>query len=72
MLTEAAATLFLSMPADQRPPASMVANHIWAISHGVVELFGRGKPGSRSPISAAEMLESGVLIYLRGLGVIPD
>ena len=50
----------------------MVANHIWAISHGVVELFGRGKPGSRSPISAAEMLESGVLIYLRGLGVIPD
>lgn len=72
VLTDAATTLFLSMPADRRPPAAMVANHIWAISHGVVELFGRGKPGSRSPISAAEMLESGVLIYLRGLGVIPD
>ena len=31
---------------------------------------GRGRPGARSPISAEQMLESGVLIYLRGLGVI--
>ena len=49
----------------------MVANHIWALSHGVVELFGRGRPGARAPYSAEEMLESGVSIYLRGLGVIP-
>lgn len=52
------------------PPAGMIADHIWALSHGVVELFGRGKPGSRSPISPEDMLESGALIYLRGLGVI--
>ena len=48
----------------------MVADHIWALSHGVVELFSRGKPGGRSPISPEDMLESGTLIYLRGLGVI--
>jgi hypothetical protein len=40
------------------------------MSHGVVELFGRGKPGSRSPVAPAEMLESGVIVYLRGLGLI--
>lgn len=70
-LIRAAGGLFARLPPGDRPPAAMVANHIWAMSHGVVELFGRGKPGSRAPVSAAEMLESGVLIYLRGLGVIP-
>lgn len=72
VLIRAAEQLFARLPANKRPPAAMVANHIWAMSHGVVELFGRGKPGARSPVSAAEMLESGVLIYLRGLGAIPD
>ena len=57
---------------EQRPPARMVANHIWALSHGVVELFARGKRGTRSPISAEDMLNSGVLVYLRGLGIIGD
>ena len=71
-LTRAAEALFQRLPPDRRPPSGMVAHHIWAMSHGVVELFGRGRPGSRAPISASEMLESGVLIYLRGLGVIPD
>ena len=71
-LTRAAEAVFQRLPPDRRPPSGMVAHHIWAMSHGVVELFGRGRPGSRAPISASEMLESGVLIYLRGLGVIPD
>lgn len=70
-LVQAARALFERLPTDRRPPAGMVANHVWAMSHGVVELFGRGRPGGRAPIGAAEMLESGVLIYLRGLGVIP-
>ena len=70
-LIDAAEALFARLPPGNRPPPAMVANHVWALSHGVVELFGRGKPGSRAPVSAAEMLESGVLIYLRGLGVIP-
>ena len=71
-LVRAAEALFARLPPGRRPPATMVANHVWALSHGVVELFGRGRPGTRSPIGAAEMLESGVLIYLRGLGVIPE
>ncbi|MFO1140134.1 MAG: TetR/AcrR family transcriptional regulator [Paracoccus sp. (in: a-proteobacteria)] len=72
VLVRSAAGLFDKLPPDRRPPPGMVADHIWAMSHGVVELFGRGRPGSRSPISPADMLESGALIYLRGLGVIPD
>lgn len=69
-LVDAAEALSERLPADRRPPVRMVANHVWAMSHGVVELFGRGKPGSRSPVAPAEMLESGVIVYLRGLGLI--
>lgn len=68
----AAESLAAPLPESRRPPSRMVANHIWAMSHGVVELFTRGAPGSRSPVEPSEMLESGVLIYLRGLGLIPD
>ncbi len=70
VLVRAAERLSAALPPDQRPPASMVANHIWAFSHGVVELFARGRPGGRAPYSADEMLESGTAIYLRGLGLI--
>jgi AcrR family transcriptional regulator len=71
VLREAAQRLSERLPADRRPPPGMVANHIWALSHGVVELFSRGAPGARAPYSADEMLESGTAIYLRGLGLIP-
>lgn len=70
VLLRAAEALSARLPEGQRPPARMVANHVWAMSHGVVELFSRGKPGGRSPVEAAEMLESGIIIYLRGLGLI--
>jgi AcrR family transcriptional regulator len=71
VLVRAAGALSAHLPPDRRPPATMVANHVWAFSHGVVELFARGKPGGRAPYSAEEMLESGTAIYLRGLGLIP-
>ena len=71
VLIGVAARLAAQLPPERRPPPTMVANHVWALSHGVVELFGRGRPGARAPYSAEEMLESGVSIYLRGLGVIP-
>lgn len=71
VLRLSAERLSAHLPAGKRPPAGMVANHIWAFSHGVVELFGRGRPGARAPYSAEEMLESGTAIYLRGLGLIP-
>jgi AcrR family transcriptional regulator len=70
VLRLAAERLSAHLPPAKRPPAGMVANHIWAFSHGVVELFARGRPGARAPYSAEEMLESGTAIYLRGLGLI--
>lgn len=72
VLTQAAETLFEHLPKNKRPPATMVSHHIWAMSHGVVELFARGEPGGRAPFSAEELLESGIGIYLRGLGVLSD
>ncbi len=70
VLRKAAEQLADALPPEKRPPPGMVANHIWALSHGVVELFSRGAPGARAPYSADEMLESGAAIYLRGLGLI--
>jgi AcrR family transcriptional regulator len=70
VLRRAAETLCAQMPTQGRPPALMVALHIWAISHGVASLFGRGDAAQRTlPMSAEELLEAGVLVYLRGLGV---
>ena len=71
-LVHAVEVMSAVLPPDRRPPARMFANHIWALSHGVVELFARGKPGTRTPISAEDMLNSGVMIYLRGIGLIGD
>jgi AcrR family transcriptional regulator len=71
VLEKAAVALSEHMPAGRRPPASMFSAHIWALSHGVVELFARGQPGRKSPFSPEDLLESGIGIYLRGLGLIP-
>ena len=71
VLERAASDITAHLPAEDRPPASLVSRHIWAMSHGVVELFARGAPGRRAPFSPEEMLESGIGISLRGLGVIP-
>jgi hypothetical protein len=58
------------MPAAGRPPALMVALHIWSMAHGIAALFGRGDGAQRAlPMAAAELLEAEVLVYLRGLGV---
>jgi len=72
VMTRAAETLMAHLPADKRPPAVMVSHHIWAMSHGVVELFARGTPGGRAPFSPEDLLESGTGIYLRGLGIISE
>lgn len=73
VLERAASDLSQHIPPEKRPPASMFSAHIWAMSHGVVELFLRNSPGTQSPFPADELLESGIGIYLRGLGLIePD
>ncbi|MEZ5887451.1 MAG: TetR/AcrR family transcriptional regulator [Paracoccaceae bacterium] len=73
VLARAAEALSEQLPPGRRPPAAMFAAHIWAMSHGVVELFARGTPGGRSPFPPEDLLEAGIGIYLRGLGLIkPD
>ena len=63
----------LSPPGTPRPPAMMMALHIWSMSHGVASLFARGDAARRKlPMSAEDLLEAEVLIYLRGLGFPTD
>jgi Tetracyclin repressor-like, C-terminal domain len=70
VLRNAAEKLCALMPPQGRPPALMVALHIWAMAHGVASLFGRGDEARRTlPMSAEELLEAQALIYLRGLGL---
>ena len=70
VLTRAAETLSERIPAERRPPPAMFSAHITAMSHGIVELYARGKPGARTPFTPEELLEAGIGIYLRGLGLI--
>lgn len=73
VLERAAEEVTRHMPPEKRPPPQMVAAHIWAQAHGVVELFARGSPGTKSPFPPEDLLESAIGIYLRGLGLIaPD
>jgi AcrR family transcriptional regulator len=66
----AAERLVAQIPPAKRPPALMVALHVWAMAHGIASLFGRGDAGRRKvPMSPDELLEAGVLVYLRGLGL---
>ena len=63
----------LAPPGTPRPPAMMMALHIWSMSHGAASLFGRGDAARRKlPMSAEDLLEAEVLIYLRGLGFPTD
>jgi len=63
----------LAPPGVARPPALMMALHIWSMSHGIASLFARGDGARRKlPMSAEDLLEAEVLIYLRGLGFPTD
>src|SRR5215510_13224159 len=63
----------LTPPGAPRPPAMMMALHIWTMAHGVAALFSRGDAARRKlPMSPDELLEAEVLIYLRGLGFPTD
>lgn len=70
VLRQAAEELIAGMPPGSKPPALMVALHVWALSHGVASLFGRGDGAKRNvPMPAEDLLEAAVLIYLDGLGL---
>jgi AcrR family transcriptional regulator len=71
VMERAARELSKHIPPEKRPPPAMFWAHVWALSHGVVELFARGTPGTRSPFPPEDLLETGIGVYLRGLGLIP-
>lgn len=71
VLERAAADLSQHIPEGKRPPPAMFSAHVWALSHGVVELFARNSPGTQSPFPPEDLLESAIGVYLRGLGLIP-
>jgi AcrR family transcriptional regulator len=70
VLRRAAETISAGLPAAKRPPALMVALHVWALAHGIASLFARGDAGRRTvPMAPEELLEAAVLVYLQGLGL---
>jgi AcrR family transcriptional regulator len=70
VIRTASQRLISRLPFGKRPPALMVALHVWSLSHGIASLFGRGDSARRPlPMTADELLEAGVLVYLRGLGL---
>ena len=73
VLVRAAHDLSQRLPPDRRPPTEMFAAHVSAMSHGIVALYARGALGARGPFAPEDLLESGIGIYLRGLGFLePD
>lgn len=70
VLRQACEALAESLPKDRRPPAMMMALHIWSLSHGIAALFGRGDRSRRPiPMTPEDLLEAATLIYLDGLGM---
>lgn len=73
VLREACEAVIATLPADRRPPAMMMALHIWALAHGIAALFARGDQARRPiPMRPDELLEAAGLVYLEGLGVPRD
>jgi AcrR family transcriptional regulator len=71
VLRRAADAFCARLPSDRRPPALMMSLHLWALAHGIASLFARADGGRRKlPMTAEELLEAGVLVYLRGLSLI--
>ncbi len=70
VLRQACEALCALMPTDKRPPALMMSLHIWALAHGIASLFARGDTARRRiPMTPEDLLEAGLLLYLRGLGL---
>lgn len=70
VLREATERLITDLPEGKRPPALMVALHIWAMAHGIASLFCRPDGARRKlPMPAEDLLEAGMLVYLQSLGL---
>ncbi len=73
VIRKAADAACAAAPSASRPPSLMVALHVWSLCHGVATLFvGPPSPARRSlPMSPEDLLEAGLLVYLRSLGLGP-
>ena len=69
ILRDASERLATTLVPAKRPPALMIALHVWAMAHGIASLFGRGDAGRKLPMSPEELLEAGILLYLQSLGL---
>ncbi len=68
VLRGACEALAATMPGPRKPPALMMALHVWSLSHGIAALFARGDGARRAiPMEPEDLLEAGMLIYLDGL-----
>ncbi|HEV7997534.1 MAG TPA: TetR/AcrR family transcriptional regulator [Stellaceae bacterium] len=73
VLRRASEMLCARLPPEKRPPSLMMSLHVWALAHGIASLFARGDGGRRRlPMTPEDLLEAGMLIYLRGLGVMAE
>lgn len=71
VLRQAAEAAVAILPKPQRPPAMMMALHIWSMCHGVAALFvGRSDAARfRVPMPPEDLLEAGLLLYLQSFGL---
>jgi len=73
VLQDAAGALCRQLPETERPPLKLVSLHIWTMAHGVASLLAQEGRGARKvPMTAEEVLETDMLIYLKGLGVLSE
>lgn len=68
VVRDAAGAIATSIPAEDRPPVTMMALHLWSQAHGIASLYARADAARRPiPMTAEDLLEAATLIYLRGL-----
>ena len=70
VLRAASEAICVRIPKERRPPELMMSLHIWSMAHGVASLFARSDQGRHLiPMSAEDLLEAEVHLYLRGIGL---
>ena len=71
VIRNAADRVTATVTSPRKPPALMVALHIWSLAHGIASLYIGDPNGTRRklPMSPEDLLEAGLLIYLQSIGV---
>ena len=71
ILTNAAKALGGTTLDGQRIAPQTMGAHIWALSHGMATLFAAPRKGMDTPLEGdvKSIFESGMMIYLKGLGI---